>query len=369
MTQKLPLLSCVAGIRLVLITISLCTSLPHAIAETRKLSTEEGVAMAIAAIDKNYSIVSAATGTITLTREDSAAVKQRLKQLREKTGVANDEEDMSSILSDEQQYAVRSLRFVISNDQLKFERTFYDRNRIIVIEGKEYKDFWANDKQLVIKKRHFEVYDYRDPREVFYNASLRLKEMLSAGGVKSAFLTISDSGAAVLQLEFANDQGQHFQVSFDSTVDYLPVTSLQLSKDGQLVEFSGEITYQNVKLDDAIYWFPKSLEFKFWGQKSNDVNTSVDLTEGWRQKFSYEVTDLIVNPKLTSDEFELVVPVGTSIVNEITGEQFLYPQGQETLEAPRSSVWRSRWVTVSLVAMVLALGTAIVVRRWAEWRS
>jgi len=334
------------------------------------INKSQAIDLILGGLDENYANVEAVTGVWKYTRKDSPAMQATIRKLIEEKEVnaadAVESGYKQGVASLDEQYSIRRQKFTIRGSQLRFEGSFFDPRRVIVLDGSRYLEFYhtGDYSQLTIKDRHFEVQDYRDPRELFYDASMQLKEVLLSSNVLEASTNTKLNGKQALVVKFVSDHNELMILVCDIQMNYLPKLLIQTDANPDFVQYSTEVDYQSVGKSDSRFSFPQSVKFKYWGQKSKAISDFTNLAKGWSQSFLYEVENLNFDPVLADDAFELSPYDGTLVVDDINDEQYTYPR--QSIEMPAGSQrvwWQSTWTTAFLLTVVIILAYKVYQRR------
>jgi len=93
---------------------------------------------------------------------------------------------------------------------------------------------------------------------------------------------------------------------------FLPLKCWEFGRsDGR--EFSTEIEYATYEIGKSSHWFPSSIEFKSWGiGGASSLDVGSPLSEGWFQRFLFNVSDFNYDVDVTDTTFEIKPPDGDS---------------------------------------------------------
>ena len=218
------------------------------------------------------------------------------------------------------QFGPFSQRFVILGSDIRVNAFTGTSHVIGLVKGEKLAIYNTTCNNVRIRDRHTKNWQWRDPRNVFSDGSVRLAE----------FLTEQESGAVswlklkqgkLLSLQCGTNDDEIAILKLDPAQNYLPVFVTEFHPYGNT---TSEITYQELKTDEGPAWFPSTLIIKSW-----PLSTPLPkrLETGWRGMREYTIENVTLAPDIEPNEFTLEIPEGTFVDNKLEGSSF-YTDGE-----------------------------------------
>lgn len=308
---------------------------------------------------QNYEIYQTTRGVLHYQKTWSEAVKARFLESAGKQGPGI---KLSPL---EEQLAPREIRFSIKGSQIRFDGSMSSAEHVIITDRGKFTYYSAANKSSSVREYNVPFHQCRDPREIFFDDSLRWEDVLLKARLNSA--TINNSRIPERQmmvLTFTTAEGAEYQVECDEDKNWLPVRYLERSgTPDSLQVVSGEMTYQQLDLQGRKAWFPADLVHKFWGSGRQPRDLSEDLSTNWASKESYVVKEIDVNVPISDEEFIIDPVEGTLLTNSIEKTRSIIGQDLGQMTDRKPSTVKSWWLVLLNLSIIVALLIALIARR------
>jgi hypothetical protein len=328
----------------------------------------------LANIQKNYSLLKTIRCRLSFQNVFSQATRESLVKLEEAESEA-DRTDSISVDPIEKQESTRQIVTHIDGDRLRFDGSWLTDSAVVIIEqdilSVLYRNSYApegkekTNNSINIYDRHTSTGLYHDPREVFFDESLRVEEVLLHTPPNSVEYIDSPEGSGYVVLDFPSSPGNGpLQISFDAQKGMLPVICWQVigkPEHAMLVSTEVEYLHTSVRGDDA--WFPSKIEFKFWGMPSKFSSEFPGLNDEWISKHVYRIDNVSFDEVISEAIYELPYADGTYVLDHQKGESHIVGLHVAPMQPRSGSFWQSWYMTSFLVAIVSLLAYLRVRRR------
>ena len=277
---------------------------------------------AVQNVERNYSLLRSLRGDIEKTRSDSPDIRNRIIQSiidqKEKTAAGFPEvvgDGTLSVAPLNDQYSTFTHPFVILDSDIRLHGFNSIAQFVFIVRGDKLAIYDPTNQSIMIRSRHTETKMMRDPRNVFYDETLRFAELLDDQKMGTAEWSKTDRGE-LLNLQFSTKEGDEIYLSLDKSRNFLPVFVAEVRKH---INSTTEITYQELKVGGDIAWFPDAVVLKTW---RHPIPVTEPQEFGWNQQFQYVIKNLKLAPEVTPKEFSIEIPKGTWVDNSVEKAHF-----------------------------------------------